>query len=113
MMYVPVALIVARNVDVTLVVAAAVMAVVKADPEVVVDPVAITSAIVTAVADMPTPTPEVEAEVADAVAKAVEDAKKNLVRIPLSGQSVPHEQKGKFGGAAVFCCLLLRSNGFS
>ena len=29
-------------------------------------------------------------------------AKKNLVRIPLSGQSVPHEQKGKFGGAAVF-----------
>jgi small subunit ribosomal protein S5 len=25
--------------------------------------------------------------------KAVEDAKKNLVKIPLNGQSVPHEQK--------------------
>lgn len=41
-------------------------------------------------------------EVASAIAKAVEDAKKNLVRIPLQGQSVPHEQKGKFGGARVF-----------
>ena len=41
-------------------------------------------------------------DVSEAIAKAVEDAKKNLVRIPLSGQSVPHEQKGKFGGAAVF-----------
>jgi hypothetical protein len=28
-----------------------------------------------------------------AIAKAVEDAKKNLVKIPLNGQSVPHEQK--------------------
>ena len=33
-------------------------------------------------------------DVSEAIAKAVEDAKKNLVRIPLSGQSVPHEQKG-------------------
>ena len=41
-------------------------------------------------------------DVSEAIAKAVEDAKKNLVRIPLSGQSVPHEQKGKFGGAAVY-----------
>ena len=36
-------------------------------------------------------------DVSEAIAKAVEDAKKNLVRIPLSGQSVPHKQKGKFG----------------
>jgi len=41
-------------------------------------------------------------DVSEAIAKAVEDAKKNLVRIPLRGQSVPHEQKGKFGGARVF-----------
>jgi len=34
-------------------------------------------------------------DVSEAIAKAVEDAKKNLVKIPLSGQSVPHEQKGK------------------
>ena len=41
-------------------------------------------------------------DVSEAIAKAVEDAKKNLVRIPLQGQSVPHEQKGKLGGARVF-----------
>ena len=41
-------------------------------------------------------------DVSEAIAKAVEDAKKNLVRIPLSGHSVPHEQKGKYGGARVY-----------
>ena len=40
-------------------------------------------------------------EVASAIAKAVEDAKKNLVRIPLTKGSIPHEQKGKYGGARV------------
>jgi len=40
-------------------------------------------------------------EVAEAIAKAVEDAKKNLVRIPLNKGTLPHEQKGKFGGARV------------
>ena len=40
-------------------------------------------------------------DVASAIAKAVEDAKKNLVRIPLKGKTVPHEQKGKYGGARV------------
>ena len=41
-------------------------------------------------------------EVATAISKAVEDAKKNLVRIPLDKGTLPHEQKGKFGGARVF-----------
>jgi len=41
-------------------------------------------------------------DVASAIAKAIEDAKKNLVRIPILNQSIPHEQKGKFGGAKVF-----------
>ena len=41
-------------------------------------------------------------DVSEAIAKAVEDAKKNLVRIPLNNATVPHEQKGKFGGARVF-----------
>ena len=40
-------------------------------------------------------------EVADAIAKAVEDAKKNLVRIPLHKGTIPHAQKGKYGGARV------------
>ena len=41
-------------------------------------------------------------EVATAIAKAVEDAKKNLIRIPLVKGTLPHEQKGKFGGSAVY-----------
>ena len=41
-------------------------------------------------------------EVATAIAKAIEDAKKNLVRIPLNNGTLPHEQKGKYGGARVF-----------
>ena len=41
-------------------------------------------------------------EVSEAIAKAVEDAKKNLIRIPIDKGTLPHEQKGKFGGARVF-----------
>ena len=41
-------------------------------------------------------------EVSEAISKAVEDAKKNLVRIPVNKGTLPHEQKGKFGGARVF-----------
>ncbi|WP_369048514.1 30S ribosomal protein S5 [Tenacibaculum sp. UWU-22] len=41
-------------------------------------------------------------DVSSAIAKAVEDAKKNLVRIPIIDSTLPHEQKGKFGGAKVF-----------
>ena len=48
-------------------------------------------------------------DVTSAIAKAVEDAKKNLVRIPIIDGTLPHEQKGKFGGARVF--LKPASNG--
>ena len=41
-------------------------------------------------------------DVATSIAKAVEDAKKNLVRIALHKTTLPHEQKGKHGGAKVF-----------
>jgi small subunit ribosomal protein S5 len=41
-------------------------------------------------------------EVAEAVTKAIEDAKKNLVEVPLLRGTVPHEQAGKYGGARVF-----------
>ena len=41
-------------------------------------------------------------DVASAIAKAIEDAKKNLVRVPIINGTLPHEQKGKFGGARVF-----------
>ena len=48
-------------------------------------------------------------EVSEAISKAVEDAKKNLYRIPLIKNTVPHEEAGKFGGARVF--LRPASNG--
>lgn len=41
-------------------------------------------------------------EVSEAVTKAVEDAKKNLVQVPIHKGTIPHEQDGKFGGARVF-----------
>jgi small subunit ribosomal protein S5 len=41
-------------------------------------------------------------EVPDAIQKALENAKKNLVKVPVLRGTVPHEQYGKFGGAKVF-----------
>ena len=41
-------------------------------------------------------------DVSEAISKAVEDAKKNLIRIPINKGTLPHEQKGKYGGAKVF-----------
>ena len=41
-------------------------------------------------------------EVTTAIAKGVEDAKKNLIKVPIYKGTIPHEQYGKFGGARVF-----------
>lgn len=41
-------------------------------------------------------------EVSDAIAKGIDDAKKNLVKVTVSKSTVPHEGIGKFGGAFVF-----------
>ncbi|MFH1005476.1 MAG: 30S ribosomal protein S5 [Bacteroidota bacterium] len=41
-------------------------------------------------------------EIADAIAKGVDDAKKNLVKVPLIKGTVPHIQYGKFGGSRIF-----------
>ncbi|MDZ4824280.1 MAG: 30S ribosomal protein S5 [Flavobacteriales bacterium] len=41
-------------------------------------------------------------EVSDAVTKGIEDAKKNLIRVPVHKGTIPHVQNGKFGGARVF-----------
>ena len=41
-------------------------------------------------------------EVSEAIAKAIENAKKNLVRIPIVNGTAPHEQEAKFCGAKVF-----------
>ncbi|WP_159520776.1 30S ribosomal protein S5 [Sunxiuqinia indica] len=41
-------------------------------------------------------------EVTTAIAKGVDAAKKNLVKIPIHKGTIPHEQLAKFGGARVF-----------
>lgn len=40
-------------------------------------------------------------EVTEAITKAIEDAKKNLIKVPVIKGTVPHSQKGKFSGAEV------------
>jgi small subunit ribosomal protein S5 len=40
-------------------------------------------------------------EVPDAIRKAVEDAKKNLIEVPMKGTTIPHEAIGHFGAAKV------------
>lgn len=41
-------------------------------------------------------------EVPDAIRKAIEDAKKNLIEVPLVGTSIPHVIIGHFGAGEVF-----------
>jgi small subunit ribosomal protein S5 len=48
-------------------------------------------------------------EVTESITKAVNDAKKSLIKVPVINGTVPHEQIGKFGGALVF--LKPASNG--
>ncbi|MBM3418339.1 MAG: 30S ribosomal protein S5 [Bacteroidetes bacterium] len=40
-------------------------------------------------------------EVTEAITKGIDDAKKNLIRVPILKGTVPHQQHGKYGGAQV------------
>ena len=40
-------------------------------------------------------------EVTSAIAKGIEDAKKNLIKVPILNGTIPHEQVAKYGGAKV------------
>lgn len=42
------------------------------------------------------------AEIPNAVRKGVEDAKKRMIEVPLSGTTIPHETTGKAGAGIVF-----------
>lgn len=41
-------------------------------------------------------------EVTTAISKGIDDAKKNLIKVPIINGTVPHEQHGKYCGAYVF-----------
>jgi len=41
-------------------------------------------------------------EVSEAITKGIDDAKKNLIKVPIINGTVPHDQEGKFGGSLVF-----------
>lgn len=41
-------------------------------------------------------------EVPDAIKKAIEDAKKNLIHVPMDGTTIPHTVTGKYGAGKVF-----------
>ncbi|MBQ1696807.1 MAG: 30S ribosomal protein S5 [Bacteroidales bacterium] len=41
-------------------------------------------------------------EVSVAASKGIEDAKKNLIKVPVLKGTIPHEQTAKFGGASVW-----------
>nr|WP_295971145.1 30S ribosomal protein S5 [uncultured Bacillus sp.] len=40
-------------------------------------------------------------EVPDAIRKAIEDAKKNLINVPMVGTTIPHEVIGQFGAGEI------------
>ena len=41
------------------------------------------------------------AEVPEAIRKGIEDAKKNIIEVPLNGTTIPHEVLGEFGAGKV------------
>ncbi|SDZ62689.1 small subunit ribosomal protein S5 [Evansella caseinilytica] len=40
-------------------------------------------------------------EVPEAIRKAIEDGKKNLIRVPIQGTTIPHQVTGRFGAGSV------------
>ena len=41
-------------------------------------------------------------EVTEAIAKGVDDAKKNLVKVPVINHTIPHQTSARYGGADIF-----------
>ncbi len=40
-------------------------------------------------------------DISEAIQKAVDEAKKNLIKVPIHNGTIPHEQKGKYGAGKV------------
>ncbi|HHS96203.1 MAG TPA: 30S ribosomal protein S5, partial [Phaeodactylibacter sp.] len=40
-------------------------------------------------------------DVSESIAKAIDDAKKNLIKVPIYKGTIPHEQKGRYGAGKV------------
>lgn len=41
-------------------------------------------------------------DVSECISKAIDDGKKNLIKVPILNGTIPHEQKGKYGAGKVF-----------
>src|SRR5262245_3426898 len=41
-------------------------------------------------------------EVTEAISKGIDDAKKNLIKVPVLKGTIPHAQQGRYGSARVF-----------
>ncbi len=50
-------------------------------------------------------------EVPEAIRKGIEKAKKNLIKIPLKGATIPHQVLGKYGASQVFLKPASRGTG--
>lgn len=50
-------------------------------------------------------------EIPDAIRKGIEDAKKNMIQVPILGTTIPHEVKGHFGAGKVLVMPAVEGTG--
>ncbi|RQD70192.1 MAG: 30S ribosomal protein S5 [Tindallia sp. MSAO_Bac2] len=50
-------------------------------------------------------------EIPDAIRKGIDDAKKNMIQVPIKGTSIPHEVRGHFGAGKVLIMPAVEGTG--